>query len=229
MKTIAVIPARGGSKRIERKNIKPFMGKPILAYAVEACLSADIFDEVMVSTDDSEISEIAKTYGAKVPFRRSKKTSDDFSTTNDVLLEVISEYRKIGKIFDTICCVYPCVPFLTSEILKESYKRFAMNDCDALMPVVKYPSPIQRAFRVNIDGFLEFREPENALKRSQDFEAMYYGVGMFYFKKVDEFIKNNGLSKRISYVEMNEMQVHDIDNYRDWEIAELKYRFFYGV
>jgi N-acylneuraminate cytidylyltransferase len=224
-----VIPARGGSKRIERKNIKPFMGKPMLAYAVEACLSANIFDEVMVSTDDAEIAEIARKYGAKVPFMRSKRTSNDFSTTNDVLLEVISEYRKIGKKFGVLCCVYPCVPFLTPETLKNAYDLFVNKNGDALMPVVRYPSAIQRAFRVNVNGFLKFREPENAMKRSQDLETMYYGIGMFYFKKVDEFIKNNGLSKKISYIEMDEMQTHDIDNDRDWEIAELKYRILYGL
>ena len=224
-----IIPARGGSKRIGRKNVKLFMGKPMLAYAVEACLATNIFDEVMVSTDDKEISEIARDYGAKVPFMRSHKTSNDFASTNDVLLEVILEYQRINKKLDTLCCVYPCVPFLNKETLEKAYDAFTNSDCDALMPVVKYPTPIQRAFRSTEEGFLEFREPENAMKRSQDLEPMYYGVGMFYFKKVDEFVLNNGLSKKISYIEIDEMQAQDIDSERDWEIAELKYRMMYGV
>lgn len=219
MSTLAIITARGGSKRIPRKNIKDFMGKPMLAYAIKAALDSDLFEEIMVSTDDNEIAEIAKKNGAQVPFMRSEKTANDFATTADVLNEVISEYKNLGKTFDNICCIYPCVPFLTGEILKSAYQNFIDTGADRLTPVVKYSFPIQRAFKINNEGFLEYREPENASKRSQDLEAMYHDVGMFYFYKSD---KMNG--KNIAAYEMDESCIQDIDTLEDWKMAELKYK-----
>lgn len=219
MTCIAIITARGGSKRIPRKNIKEFMGKPMLSYAIDAALKSKIFDEVMVSTDDNEIAQIALKYGAKVPFMRSEKTANDFATTLDVLNEVIAEYGKLDKHFDEICCIYPCVPFLTADILKEAYNTFKKSNADRLTPVVKYSFPIQRAFRVNENGFLVFREPENANKRSQDLEAMYHDVGMFYFYKKSKLNSSN-----IAMYEMDEKNIQDIDTVDDWEMAELKYK-----
>ena len=219
MSNVAIITARGGSKRIPRKNIKEFMGKPMLAYAIESALNSNIFDEVMVSTDDNEIAEIAKKYGATVPFMRSEKTANDFATTADVLNEVIEEYKKQGKTFDEFCCIYPCVPFLTGEILKNAYEKFKTSGADRLTPVVKYSFPIQRAFKLNEQGLLEYREPENAPKRSQDLEPMYHDVGMFYFYKTE---KMN--SDKIAMLEMDEAMVQDIDNDSDWQMAEMKYR-----
>ena len=147
MNTIAIITARGGSKRIPRKNIKEFMGKPMITYAIDAALKSNVFDEVMVSTDDFEIAEIAKKNGAKVPFMRSKKTANDMAMTYDVLEEVIDEYQKIGRNFDNLACIYPCVPFLKSETLQNAYQIFINSNCDTLVPVVKFSFPIQRAFR----------------------------------------------------------------------------------
>ena len=224
MKNIAIITARGGSKRIPRKNIKEFMGKPMIAYAIEAALESKIFDEVMVSTDDEEIATIAKKCGAKVPFMRSDATSNDFATTADVLNEVIDEYKKRGKIFDNICCIYPCVPFLMGDILKDAFNKFISSETDRQIPVVRFSFPIQRAFRVNDKGFLEYREPENALKRSQDLEPMYHDVGMFYFYKQDKLN-----SKNISSYEMKEENIQDIDTPEDWQMAELKYRVKNGI
>lgn len=224
MSIIAVITARGGSKRIPRKNIKEFMGKPMLAYAIEAAVNSKIFDEVMVSTDDVEIAEIAKQFGAKVPFMRSEKTSNDFATTADVLDEVISEYKKRGKTFDELCCIYPCVPFLTADVINNAYEKFKTSDADRLIPVVKYSFPIQRAFKLNEQGMLEYREPENAPKRSQDLEPMYHDVGMFYFYKTE---KMN--SDKIAMLEMDETMVQDIDNESDWRMAETKYRIMHNV
>lgn len=217
MKRIAIITARSGSKRIPKKNIKEFMGKPMLAYAIEAALGANIFDEVMVSTDSAEIADIAKKYGAKVPFMRSEKTSNDFATTADVLTEVIEEYKKRGITFDEFCCIYPCVPFLTGQILKDACGVFTAKQVDRLIPVVKFSFPIQRAFRVNEKGFLEYREPENAPKRSQDLEPMYHDVGMFYFYKT-----NSMQGGRIAAYEMDERFIQDIDTMDDWKMAELK-------
>lgn len=224
MSIIAVITARGGSKRIPRKNIKEFMGKPMLAYAVEAAINSDVFDEVMVSTDDAEIAEVAKKYGANVPFMRSEKTSNDYATTADVLNEVVSEYKNRGKVFDELCCIYPCVPFLTADVLKKAYEKFITSNADRLTPVVKYSFPIQRAFKVNEKGLLEYRELENATKRSQDLEAMYHDVGMFYFYKIDKID-----SDEIAMLEMDETMIQDIDNESDWQMAEMKYRIMYNV
>ena len=224
MSIIAVITARGGSKRIPRKNIKEFMGKPMLAYAIEAAVNSKVFDEVMVSTDDVEIAEIAKQFGAKIPFMRSEKTANDFATTADVLDEVISEYKKRGKTFDELCCIYPCVPFLTADVINNAYEKFKTSDADRLIPVVKFSFPIQRAFKLNEQGMLEYREPENAPKRSQDLEPMYHDVGMFYFYKTE---KMN--SDKIAMLEMDETMVQDIDNESDWRMAETKYRIMHNV
>ena len=224
MSIVAVITARGGSKRIPRKNIKEFMGKPMLAYAVEAAVNSKVFDEVMVSTDDVEIAEIAKQFGAKVPFMRSEKTANDFATTADVLEEVISEYKKRGNTFDELCCIYPCVPFLTADVINNAYEKFKTSGADRLTPVVKYSFPIQRAFKLNEQGLLEYREPENAPKRSQDLEPMYHDVGMFYFYKTE---KMN--SDKIAMLEMDEAMVQDIDNDSDWQMAEMKYRIMHNV
>ena len=224
MKNIAIITARGGSKRIPRKNIKEFMGKPMLVYAIDAAKQAGIFEEIMVSTDDLEIAEIAQKYGAKVPFMRSEKTANDYATTYDVLKEVISEYKKLGHEFDNICCIYPCVPFLTGEILHTAFDEFIKSGADRLTPVVKYSFPIQRAFKVNKEGFLEYREPENASKRSQDLEPMYHDVGMFYFYKYNKLD-----SQKIAMSEMDESSIQDIDTEDDWKMAELKYKVLHNV
>lgn len=226
MSIVAIITARGGSKRIPRKNIKDFMGKPMLAYAIEAAAASNLFDEVMVSTEDKEIAEVALKYGAKVPFVRSEETANDYATTSDVLKEVVQEYSKQGKDFDYICCIYPCVPFLTADILKEAYKTFIDSNADSLTPVVRFSYPIQRAFRVNNENCLEWREPENALKRSQDLEPMYHDVGMFYFMKGDFFIHP---AKKTAFIEMDERNIQDIDTVEDWKMAELKYRIINDV
>lgn len=226
MSIVAIITARGGSKRIPRKNIKKFMGKPMLAYAIDAALNSHIFDEVMVSTDDKEIAEVALQYGAKVPFMRTEKTANDFATTADVLKEVVEMYKKSGKTFDTICCLYPCVPFLTGDILRKAYDKFHQTDCESLTPVVKFSFPIQRAFRVNKQGYLVYREPENASKRSQDLESMFHDVGMFYFMKSCIF---EGGQNRTAFFEMDESCIQDIDTMDDWKMAELKYKVMHNV
>ena len=224
MSSVAIITARGGSKRIPRKNVKPFMGKPMIAYSIAAALEAKLFDEVMVSTDDAEIAEIAKAHGAAVPFLRSAATANDFATTADVLNEVIVEYAKLGVVFDEFCCIYPCVPFLTGELLRQAHEVFAAGVADSLMPVVKYSFPIQRALRRSAEGFLEYREPENKLRRSQDLEPMYHDVGMFYFHKTSSF----GMDGRVAMFEMPEERIQDIDTMDDWKMAELKYKVLNG-
>ena len=223
MKTLAMITARGGSKRIPRKNIKEFNGKPIIAYSIEAALGSGVFDEVMVSTDDEEIAEIAKNYGAKVPFFRSEKTSNDFATTTDVIEEVLETYRERGEEYDIFCCIYPTAPFITSKRLKDAVEELAKSDADSLIPVVRFSYPPQRAMEVH-DGRLVFRQPENLKKRSQDLEPHFHDAGQFYVVRSESFFKNHGIMVGdILPMELSELEVQDIDNEVDWKLAELKY------
>ena len=224
MKMLAVITARGGSKRIPRKNVKEFCGKPILAYSIEAAIGAGIFDTVMVSTEDEEIAEIAKQYGAEVPFYRSEQTAGDYATTNDVLLEVLEEYEKRGMHFDIGCCIYPTAPFVTAEKLKKALEKLTNSDADTLIPVVSFSYPPQRAM-VQEDGKLVFRYPQYLDSRSQDLMPQYHDVGQFYLFKTEAFRKSRKLMVgNIIPMEISEMEVQDIDNQVDWELAELKYR-----
>ena len=224
MKKVAIITARGGSKRIPRKNIKEFCGKPILAYSIQAALEAGVFDTVMVSTDDEEIAEIAKKYGAEVPFYRSEKTANDFATTADVILEVVEEYENRGQAFDMVCCIYPTAPFLTAEKLRDAVKKLENADADTLIPVVAFSYPVQRALVIREEK-LVFEYPEFLDSRSQDLEPHYHDVGQFYVLKTEAFKKSQKIMVgNILPFEISEMEVQDIDNQTDWEIAEMKYR-----
>ncbi len=223
MKRLAIITARGGSKRIPRKNIKEFCGKPIIAYSIEAAIGSGVFDEVMVSTDDEEIAELAKQYGAKVPFYRSEATSNDFATTNDVLTEVIAEYEKRGEHFDAFCCMYPTAPFITAARIKEAMELLTNSDADKVFPVVAFSFPPQRAV-VMEDGKLVFKYPEHMNSRSQDLEKHYHDAGQFYCFKTEGFKKSTGLwVGNILPIELSELEVQDIDTQTDWEIAEMKW------
>ncbi|MBP3205940.1 MAG: pseudaminic acid cytidylyltransferase [Lachnospiraceae bacterium] len=223
MKRIAIITARGGSKRIPRKNIKEFCGKPILAYSIEAAVQSGMFDTVMVSTDDEEIAGIAKQYGAEVPFYRSADTANDFATTNDVLLEVLEEYEKRGERFDLGVCIYPTAPFVTPEKLQKAVEELERSDADTLIPVVAFSYPPQRAMIVR-DGKLVFEYPEYLDSRSQDLVPHYHDVGQFYVFRTEAFQKNRKLMVgNILPLIVSELEVQDIDNLTDWEIAEMKY------
>jgi len=221
---IAIITARGGSKRIPRKNIKEFCGKPILAYSIEAAVEAGIFDTVMVSTDDEEIARIARAYGAEVPFTRSEKTSGDYATTNDVLLEVLEEYEKRGETFEIGCCIYPTAPFVTAEKLKNAVDQLAASDADTLIPVVAFSYPPQRALVIRQER-LVFEYPEYMNSRSQDLEPHYHDVGQFYVFRTENFRRNRYLmTGNILPMILPETQVQDIDSQTDWEIAQIKYQ-----
>lgn len=227
-KKIAIITARGGSKRIPRKNIKEFCGKPILAYSVQAAVEAGIFHTVMVSTDDEEIAEVARRYGAEVPFYRSAETANDFATTNDVLLEVLAEYEKRGQHFDMGVCIYPTAPFVTAEKLKAAVERLEQSDADTLIPVTAFSYPPQRAMIVK-EGRLVFEYPEYLDSRSQDLTPHYHDVGQFYVFRTAAFQVNQKLMVgNILPLVVSEMEVQDIDNQTDWEIAEMKYRLMIG-
>lgn len=225
MSSVAIITARGGSKRIPKKNIKEFMGKPMIAYAIKAALDSCVFDEVMVSTDDEEIADEARRFGASVPFMRSTETANDFSTTAEVISEVISRYEMQGTHFDVACCIYPCVPFLSADLLRESQQLFMKTGADTLMPAVRYSFPIQRALRMTSSGFVAFREPENAVRRTQDLEPMFHDAGMFYFLKVKSFLDQRAIvMKNTTIKEVDEAVAQDIDSQQDWLNAEIKYR-----
>lgn len=224
---IAVITARGGSKRIPKKNIKEFCGKPILAYSIQAAIESQMFDEVMVSTDSQEIADIAMEYGAKVPFMRSAETSNDFATTNDVLKEVFSEYEGRGEQFDIAVCIYPTAPFITAEKLRGAIALMEQDGVDAVTPVVRFSFPPQRAFVIR-DGALQYQFPENAVKRSQDLEPIYHDCGQFYVMKVENVVKGVAVNRVVPFV-LPETEVQDIDTEEDWIIAEMKYRMMKNV
>lgn len=224
MSRLAIITARGGSKRIPRKNVKSFCGKPIMAYSIEAAVNSGVFDTVMVSTDDEEIAEIARKYGAEVPFFRSEATSGDFATTTDVLMEVLNEYDKRGKHFDMACCIYPTAPFVSADRLKEAVTDLEASDADTIIPVVAFSYPPQRAFVIENEN-LVFKYPENLNTRSQDLQKFYHDAGQFYVFRTDAFFKNrNLLLGNIKPLELSEMEVQDIDTEVDWQLAELKYK-----
>lgn len=223
MKSVAIITARGGSKRIPRKNIKPFLGRPILEYSIEAALQADMFHEVMVSTDDEEIAEVAKKAGAKVPFFRSEKTSNDFATTADVITEVIETYEKIGMNFAQVCCIYPTAPFVTANAIKTAMMLLEQEKADCVIPVVKFSFPPQRGVIIK-DRKVAPQWPENMAKRSQDLEPVYHDCGQFYCLNVDSFKKQKAIwmENAVPFIQ-DEINVQDIDTPEDWKIAEMKY------
>ena len=222
MKSIAIITARGGSKRIPKKNIKEFCGKPIIAYSIEAAISANIFDEVMVSTDSEEIKAIAEKCGAAVPFLRSEAASNDFATTADVIEEVINSYKSIGRSFDSFACIYPTAPFVTGKKLAEAANL--LNEADAVLSVVRFSFPPQRAFVIR-NGNVVFQYPEFERIRSQDLEPIYHDCGQFYICKVDLFLEHHTLILPATkpYI-LPEEEVQDIDTMSDWEIAEAKFK-----
>jgi N-acylneuraminate cytidylyltransferase len=223
-KSLAVITARGGSKRVPRKNIKEFCGEPIIAYSIRAALKSGIFDEVMVSTDDEEIAKIAKELGAQVPFLRSPENSGDMAMTHEVVLEVLRGYQQLGREFDIVCCIYPTAPFLTAERLKESMEKLRQEKADGVMPVVRFSFPPQRCF-VIADGLVAYKWPENRLKRSQDLEPYYHDCGQFYLLRVEPFLREQSmvLANTVPVI-MDEKEVQDIDTPEDWEMAEMKFR-----
>jgi N-acylneuraminate cytidylyltransferase len=225
---ICIIPARGGSKRIPRKNIKPFMGKPIMAYSIGAALQSGLFDEVMVSTDDEEFAEVAKEYGALVPFMRSEATANDYASTEDVLIEVLDEYKKQGKEFDNLCCLYSTAPFVTVERLKEAYKKMESEKVDAVFTVVAYSYPVQRCLHI-VDGKISMKWPEYQSARSQDLETIYHDAGQFYFARVPQLRVERDLWMKNSVpLILPETEVQDLDTMTDWQLAEMKFKLTRG-
>lgn len=228
MGNIAIITARGGSKRIPRKNIKPFLGRPIVEYSIEAALQTGLFDEVMVSTDDGEIAGIAQKAGAKVPFFRSERTSNDFATTADVVDEVLACYENMGETFEKACVLYPTAPFVTADAIRSAMLLLEQKRADACIPVVRFSFPPQRCVVIR-DERLTPRWPENMAKRSQDLEPFYHDCGQFYCLNVTSFQKQKAIwMENVVPFLQDEINVQDIDTPQDWEIAEMKYQILKG-
>lgn len=225
MNSICIIPARGGSKRIPQKNIRPFLGKPVIQYSVESAIKSGLFDMVMVSTDDEQIAATAIAAGAEVPFLRSAETAGDTAGTAEVLIEVLNQFSKQGKQPGTACCLYAAAPFVNAKLLQEAHELFTRENFDTVFPVQAFDYPVQRGLLVR-NGEVAMREPEHLNTRSQDLEKVYHDTGMFYFFKTAPLLATGHLWKgRTGVIKLTAMQAQDIDTPEDWEVAEWKYRY----
>jgi len=221
---IAIIPARGGSKRIPRKNIKHFLGKPIIAYSIEVAIKSGLFDRVIVSTDDVEIVQIAQIYGAEAPFLRPKALSDDFTGTNDVVRHTLNWFLDQGIAVKYACCIYATVPFLQVQYLQEGLEQLQCHNKSFAFSVTSFPSPVQRAMKIEQGGVTMFY-PEYLDTRSQDLEEAYHDAGQFYWGKSETFLNHENLFSQCAYpVVLPRELVQDIDTMEDWNKAELMYK-----
>ncbi|WP_425880025.1 pseudaminic acid cytidylyltransferase [Acinetobacter sp. TWP2-2-3] len=224
---LAVIPARGGSKRIPRKNIKMFHGQPMIAWSVQAAIDSGCFDEVWVSTDDEEIAAVAQAYGAKVPFLRPAHLSDDFATTADVMSHAVEEFDKLNHTLpDYICCLYATAPFVTKADLVQGLEKIKNNsDLNYVFSATTYPFPIQRAIKLNADDTVEMFSPQYFNVRSQDLEEAWHDAGQFYWGTAGAwFNKEMIFASQSSVVELPRFRVQDIDTQEDWDRAEWLFK-----
>lgn len=223
MKRLAVIPARGGSKRLPGKNIRDFAGKPMLAWSVESALDSGLFDTVMVSTDSEDIASVARSVGASVPFMRSAKTADDHAIIVDVMAEVVEGYEAEGQVFDRICCILATAPLLKAETLKQSADLMEREGFETLFPVVAFDYPIQRALRRDEKGRTGMIQPEHYASRSQDLEPAYHDAALFYWMTREVCLaKQPTFAGRAGSFVVDAMEAQDIDTLTDWRMAELK-------
>lgn len=221
---LCVIPARGGSKRIPAKNIRPFAGRPIIAYSIEAALESKLFDRVIVSTDEQSIMDIALSLGAEVPFVRPPELSDDYATTSDVVKHCINWCLENAIPVTYVCCLYATAPFVKPEFLKEGYEKLVATDSSYAFSVTSFPFPVQRALRINANDKVEAIWPENIFKRSQDLEETYHDAGQFYWGKAEAFRNDEVIFSTVSVpVLLPQHLVQDIDTLEDWHRAELMY------
>ncbi len=227
---LAVIPARGGSKRIPRKNVKLFCGKPMLVWALEAALNSGCFDRVIVSTDDEEIAGVARDCGADVPFLRPVELSDDYTGTIPVVAHAIRALRAQGVSPDLVCCIYATAPFLTGEDLNAGLKGLMQSGADYAFSVTRYEFPIQRAIRITGSERIEMFYPEHFNTRSQDLEVAYHDAAQFYWGRVDAWLSEKIIfSEDATPVVLPGYRVQDIDTPEDWDIAELKFMALMGA
>ena len=225
MKNLCIIPARGGSKRIPHKNIKPFMGKPIIAYSIENAKETGLFDEIMVSTDDPEIVKIAEQYGAKIPFLRTEKTANDYATLADVLEEVVHMYSDRGQHFDNMCCVLATCPLVKSSYITDAYNKLVQSDFTTVSPMVEFSYPILRSYSMTEEGEMIMNWPEYAKARSQDLMPSYHDSGTFYWHKIKPWLDGN---RKRGGIVISEELVQDIDTDHDWKMAEMKYNLLFN-
>lgn len=224
MKKIAIIPARSGSKRIPNKNIKEFLGKPIISYSIETAINSKLFDEIMVSTDCDKIKKIAQSYGAKVPFLRSAKISNDYASTLDVINEVIENYKiNLNESFNYACCIYPTAPFVTAHQLDTGLELISSNQYTTVFPAVAYSHPIWRGFEIENKNNPKMIFKELISKRTQDLTTVYHDAGQWYWIDLKKNIKEL-ISESSGCIIVKETEIHDIDNPDDWKIAEIKYK-----
>ena len=226
---IAIIPARGGSKRIKNKNIRSFLGKPIISYPIKEILKSKIFDKVIVSTDNDKIANIAKIYGGEILFKRPKELSGDYSNTQEVIVHAINWIEQNIAKPKNICCIYPTSPLLKSIDLINSFKIFKTKKWDFLISATEFSYPIQRAFFEDKNGGIKMFQPKNYFKRSQDLTKSFHDAGQFYWGKYSAWLNKKKLfSKNSKFYKMPKLRVQDIDNIDDWKIAEKLYKIHYG-
>ena len=229
MGNLAIIPARGGSKRIPRKNIKLFLGKPIIAYSIEAALNSGLFEEVIVSTDDKEIADLAVSFGAKVHLLISKKNSNDYAVLSDVIKEVITSYSKVNKPFKNICCILPTAPFVSPNLISKAFKNLNDFKLDSVFPVLEYSFPIQRSLKIK-DNKISMVWPKHLNTRSQDLEPRYHDAGQFYWINTNAFECEMKLfTQNSGTIIISELQAQDIDTETDWKLAEIKYKLLHNA
>ena len=226
---VAIIPARGGSKRIPKKNIKDFCGKPIIAHSIESALKSNLFEKIIVSTDDLDIANISKSHGAEVPFIRDKNLSDDFTGTDDVIKDCIQKLSDMDYDISYVCCIYPTAPLILPEDLQNGFEIINNSSWNTVFAATKFSYPIQRSFKIDINGGLEMLFPENFEVRSQDLVDIYHDAGQFYWSHSSSWMdKKPGFNASSTIVPLPSWRVQDIDNLDDWQRAELIFKSIYN-
>jgi len=215
---LAIIPARGGSKRILKKNIRPFQGQPIISYAINAALQSNLFDRIIVSTDDKEIASLSQALGADIPFLRPKKISDDYTSTIAVVEHALNFFIASGFEYKRICCIYPCTPFITSDDLRDSYNLMESHKSESCIPVIEFDSAPQRGFKIKPDGKLDWLYPAYKNERTQDIDRAYHDIGAFYWATQSKWLSGD-ISDGSAYL-FDRNRAVDIDTEEDWKRAE---------
>jgi N-acylneuraminate cytidylyltransferase len=223
---LCVIPARGGSKRIPRKNIRVFAGKPMIAYAIQAAQKSGLFGRIVVSTDDEEVAKITREIGAEVPFLRPNELSDDHTPTVPVIAHAIRALEANGENLRYVCCIYPCVPFIEETDLKKTLSLLEQGNSEYSFPVAEFPSPIQRALKLGLGNQVSPFYPRFELSRTQDLERAYHDVGQFYWGSKKAWLTNPKIHTHSLGCVIPSWRVADIDNPEDWLRAEQLYKFF---
>jgi len=222
---VAIIPARGGSKRIPGKNIKPFLGQPIIGYSIETARKSNLFNRVIVSTDSVRIAEVARSFGAEIPFLRPKELSDDFTGTDQVVLHALEVLKDQQIAISYVCCIYPTAPFIQIEHLKKGLEILLETDADSAFSVTTFPYPIKRGLRLDENGRIKMIWPEHFSTRSQDLEETYHDAAQFYWAKADRYVINRRFfNDNAKPVILPRHMVQDIDTEEDWILAELMFR-----